>query len=335
MSIFSSTNRYMNSFSEINNEEHFIRKYPTYIRELDDYLVKGFDAGLDIIAGGSNAGKTSFAIQLAATMAKHGQPVFYFALEQPKEALFAKVLVVELEQQHGLHIKADDILFKEKASEMPIENQHAYTAAVDPIINQFASSFYIYDTKTFEEQTGKAKMTVEAIGEVVEAYVKETERVPVIFVDYLQIIPPVNDNVEFNETAATNEISTHLVKLARRYNTAVIAISSMKKESSKGDIEMDSIRGSGQIVYGADLVLGLQFEKSPTFDLTEAKSKSIRDMEIIVLKQRFGTGAGKLPCKFHAEYSYFDFSNEADSDVFDISTLDINELEEVNMLDSI
>lgn len=89
-----------------------------------------------------------------------------------------------------------------------------------------------------------------------EAHIAQTGRVPVVLIDYLQIIAPVD--VHFTDKQNTDRVVTALKKLSRAHEATVLAISSFNRENYNTLTSMASFKESGGIDYSADVLLGLQ-----------------------------------------------------------------------------
>ena len=307
---FSETNSYFSDFDCIDNKNHFINQFSTGIPQLDEFLNGGIEAGFGLLAGGSNVGKTTFLLQLATSMAITGQPVFLFSLEQPREVILAKALSKELYINGNLPIKADEILFPKKATNFSGTVKKIYSEVVAPYLDAIKDNLFIFDSDYFMNKIEKTP-TVLTIDNMVQRYKNETGRMPIIFIDYFQILLTGIDSIDSNEIAQTSMNASLLSKLAHKYKIPVVAIASLNKEACKKGFVMESIRGSGQVPYTADWIMSIQFEGqySKDFELEVEKCKEIRNIEIIKSKQRLGTGAGRIKCKFHAPYNYFKFDD--------------------------
>ena len=70
---------------------------------------------------------------------------------------------------------------------------------------------------------------------------------------------------------------------------------------------MQSLKESGGIEYCAEVILGLQFrDMGKDFDIDEAKARNPREIEMIVLKNRFGETGTTIDYDFYPKYNYFE-----------------------------
>lgn len=60
--------------------------------------------------------------------------------------------------------------------------------------------------------------------------------------------------------------------------------------------------------YSSDTLIGLQLQGvgTPGFDANEAKAASVRRVELVVLKQRYGRSGYKIGFDFYTRHNYFE-----------------------------
>ena len=70
---------------------------------------------------------------------------------------------------------------------------------------------------------------------------------------------------------------------------------------------MQAFKESGAIEYSSDVLIGLQLKGAgePDFNVDEAKSADVRDIELVILKNRSGKTGVKLDYKFYAKFNFF------------------------------
>ena len=72
---------------------------------------------------------------------------------------------------------------------------------------------------------------------------------------------------------------------------------------------MDAFKESGSIEYGADVLVGLQFEGAGenNFDMAAARSRSPRHIELCILKNRNGRIPPRpLEFKYYPQFNCFE-----------------------------
>lgn len=148
--------------------------------------------------------------------------------------------------------------------------------------------------------------TVEKICEYVRQYVEAYEKSPVIVVDYLQIMDSSNEKLG-NEKQLTDYNIKMLKKMSTQYNIPVIIISSMNRSSYEKQASLQSLKESGGIEYTCDTVMVLQYKGvgAKDFDVNYAQKCNPRELELCVLKQRYGSVGAKIELLFYAQYNFF------------------------------
>lgn len=138
----------------------------------------------------------------------------------------------------------------------------------------------------------------------------------VVIVDYLQILSSASENDNRTDKQIIDENIRKLWILSHEINVPVLVISSVNRDAYEKPISLSSFKESGNIEYTADLILGMQFElfgkgysgnrKSEISRLVdEEKAKNKRDIEIRVLKNRYGPTGKPIGFTFEADSSRF------------------------------
>ena len=162
---------------------------------------------------------------------------------------------------------------------------------------QEASRLWIYEVID--------NLTVERIKNLIEEHKKQTKVSPVVIIDYLQIITPTDRKL--TEKQSMDQIVKRLKQISRDFKIPVFAISSLNRESYKSPISMQAFKESGGIEYSADVLLGLQLKgvEQKDFDVEAAKSKTPREIELKILKNRRGKTGEKIDFYYYPQYNYF------------------------------
>jgi replicative DNA helicase len=71
---------------------------------------------------------------------------------------------------------------------------------------------------------------------------------------------------------------------------------------------MQAFKESGGIEYSADVLFGLQLKgvEAKDFDVEIAKSKTPREIELKILKNRRGRTGGSLLFEYYPKFNYFE-----------------------------
>lgn len=122
-----------------------------------------------------------------------------------------------------------------------------------------------------------------------------------VFLDYLQIISPIDDSETPNERQLMNDTISELRRIARQYNAVIFATSSINRNSYNQPIHIESLKESGGIEYGADKIIGLEpdcmGEIGKDNDLKKNRevmsdfrlNQGTRTVRLTILKNRGGT----------------------------------------------
>lgn len=260
---------------------------PTGYKKLDEALDGGLFSGLYTIGAISSLGKTTFVLQLADQLAKSGQDVLIFSLEMARHELIAKSIsrLSQLEAnkrgQAGYGKTTRGILDGNRWTAYTQEETDIIYKAIDEY-SEIAKHVYIYEG--LEDET---TATTEKIKEKVQEHINNMGTRPVVIVDYLQIISPLD--VRASDKQNTDKAVTELKRLSRKHNLPVIAISSLNRSNYNEKISMVAFKESGSIEYSSDVLIGLQLEGvSGENDIDEMLKKNPRKVELVILKNRNG-----------------------------------------------
>lgn len=281
--------------------ENGVRVKPsTGFHALDNALNGGLNPGLIVIGGLSSLGKTTFALQMADSIARQGEPVLIISLEMSKYELMAKsisresaFMALDAAGQPGGFTTYQAMNPAPGTANM--EKLAAFQGIVNRYSDTIAPNIYIaYGIETFQ-----------GIENTIKAIHCQTDKYPVVILDYLQILPP--ENPKLTDKQNTDIAIRETKKLAVKYNIPFIAISSINRTSYKECITMGAFKESGSIEYSSDVLLGLQLAGAgqPGFDVDAEKRKIPRNIELVVLKNRNGRAGDVIPLRFYPQYNLF------------------------------
>lgn len=268
----------------------------TGFKGLDKALDGGLFPGLTVLASESSLGKSTLVMNIAENMAENGQDILYFALEMTKPQLVARGLSKQtfLTSNKKNGFTAGQIRKNEANDLTPALN--AYKKKIAPRLIIFES----HGATTADDITAR-----------VEDHVKITGRVPIVIIDYLQMIYDEKRQTEKQQ----NDYSIGVLKgLSAKYNACVLAISSLNRASYGDRVNLDSLKESGKIEYTADFVLGLNLsavqynldkKALPRDRIAEELQKEPRLMSVEVLKGRDIGIRGTADFLYYSAYSYY------------------------------
>lgn len=242
---------------------------------LDTYISGLNKSDMIVIAGRPGSGKTTFAVNIAANVAKRSNSdIAIFSLEMSKEQLASRMLSAEAlvpntSLSSGMISTEEWVKLAEAAdslSHMPI---------------------YIDDT---------AGITVPQI----KAKLRRMKNLGLVVIDYLQLMEsPSFHNNRVNEVS---EITRQVKLMAKELNVPIILLSQLNRsvESRQDHRPMPSdLRESGSIEQDADIILFIYREA-----MYDKQNPNQSAAECIVAKNRHGS-TGTINLAYLGEYTLF------------------------------
>lgn len=274
--------------------------------------------GLIVIGAGSSLGKTTFVYQLAENLAKNGEHVLFFSLEQSQFELYTKSLSL---RTHLAHLKdyskaeysSTDIRRGMDYDSKPIDRDY---------LREQINAFLEETADRLKVITAPFSITVEDIESTTRKYIEEHpgEKVNVV-VDYLQIVKPSEASGKELNTRASVDHDVHQLKVMQmELGINIFLVSALNRQSYLSPIDFEAFKESGGIEYTADLIWGLQLEVlsvDDTFNKSE-KQKQKRDIirlhkrrvprliELVVLKNRFGKTGDSFYFEYDSTHDYYE-----------------------------
>lgn len=280
---------------------------PTGFQTLDDALGGGLFEGLYIVGAISSLGKTTFVLQIADQIAESGRDVLVFSLEMSRTELIAKSvsrLTLELDRREPLEGKPLAKAFSTRrilngaSSWSPFE-QTCIGAAIDEYRERISKRVFILE--------GMGDIGAAQIRSAVDKHVALTGRVPVVVVDYMQILAPYDPRSTDKQN--TDKAVLELKRISRDFRTPVVAISSFNRQNYNTAVSMEAFKESGAIEYSADVLIGLQLIGAGCqgFDVKAAKAAEPRKVSAVILKNRNGktTTDDGVPFDFYPRFNRF------------------------------
>ena len=273
---------------------------PTGWESLDEVLEGGLYEGLYVIPGATGTGKTAFALQMAYQIAAQEKDVLYISLEMGEEEIYERHISRISYQLYGNTTKA-------KSVHSIIQEKKTVSAAKE----QF-EKFGLY----LRTVCGVGSIDADDIRKIVEKYKYELDALPVVFVDYLQILKAHDPHMTDKQAVDYNVL--RLKQLSRDFKIPIIALASMNRTSYSDVISMVSIKESGAIEYTSDVCIGLQMSAMDKVvdsakkqgqkekAVRELKAKTKRDMQAVILKQRNGPIGGEISFEYCAMFNHFE-----------------------------
>lgn len=272
--------------------------------------------GLYVLGAISSLGKTTFATQMADQIAKNGQRVIIFSLEQSTLELATKSL---------------SRIMGQKDANTALTSLQIRKTCNDPRVIEAKNEYAAYSERiTIVECTFRA--TIDNITDFVNDYIKEKGVKPVVIVDYLQVIQ-TDPASKMTPKDATDLHVRRLKQLQTDNKIVLIVISSLNRQNYITQIDYESFKESGGIEYTADVVWGLQLQAihNEVFDqqakinekreiIRNAKAANPRKIELICLKNRFGISSYSCAFDYFPHLDLF----KPDMSMIDISAINID-----------
>lgn len=269
-----------------------------------NHIIGGLRPGLYVIGAISSLGKTTFVQEIADDIAGQGEHVLFFTLEMGKKELIAKSLVRVMGELKKHLKEPGEVTYTRDLLTGNIKDDRLLMKAVGAY-EQTAKNLFYYE--------GMFDMNVKTIWYEVEKHINLHKKKPLVVVDYLQILQPLNERM--TEKQATDKNVTELKRLTRELEVPLIAISSFNRDAYNREASFSSFKESGAIEYGSDVVIALELQKIKELQkdkngkvdqskLDEAKGERIRKLNLKILKNRFGKAFEEI------EYSYITTMNK-------------------------
>ena len=253
---------------------------PTEIPSLD-VITSGLQKGdLIIVAARPSMGKTAFALNLAANIAKQSN-VAFFSLEMPAEQLMNRILSFT-GFIDGNKLKDSNKLTSDDWKKLYVASSKAKKL-----------NLYIDDSAgvKLSELVWKAKKLSKNAG------------LDMIVIDYMQLIT-VGSGSSDNRQAEVSAISRTLKMLARELEIPVIALSQLSRKVEQRENKtpmMSDLRESGAIEQDADIIMFLYRE---AYYKKEEADKSHQATDVIIAKHRNGA-IGSISLSFNPQIGLF------------------------------
>lgn len=269
---------------------------------LDNALDGGLYEGLYVIPGTPGTGKTALALQMAFQIAQQQKDVLYISMEMSEEELYERH-ISRISYQLFWHDEKN----RHKAKTVHSMIQEGKTVAQARDVFKKVAPY-------LRTECSVGTTDADDIRRIVENYEYELNSLPVVFIDYLQILKAHDTHMTDKQAVDYNVL--RLKQLSRDFKIPVVILSSMNRMSYADVISMAALKESGAIEYTADVCLGLQHANMEQIKtgtstgkaektLRQMKGKSERDMEIVILKNRNGKIGEELPFKYYAMFHHF------------------------------
>lgn len=262
---------------------------PTGFPGFDRLLDGGLYPGLYIIGAITSLGKSTFTLQIADQIAAGGHDVLCFNLEMAKQEITAKSisrLTYQIARRDKVTTRraktTRDILASKRWSSFPRGDMELMAAAIDEYRDTISAHIWHFE--------GVGNIGVAEIRETVERHIGITGRLPVVIIDYLQIL--ASPDLKLSDKQAVDKNVLELKRLSRDKGVPVFGISSLNRDNYLNPINNAAFKESGAIEYSSDCLIGLQFTG---MDYEEGETDKNREKRIrgLVKEQKQAGNDGK------------------------------------------
>ena len=274
---------------------------PTNFKKLDEVLDGGLYPQLYVIGAISSLCKTTLLMQIADQIAsQQHRPVFIFSLETSKDELTEKNI-----SRLTFEISHKDT--KKAQSARSINNgEWLDNAEAKKLVKQAFHKYSDYYTFLHIKDGTRRRPSAKDIFNEINIYChRHPENKPVVMIDYLQILKPLNDH-DTDKEKVTKSIA-EFKKIVTTFEVPVVVISSFNRASYQMPASMESFKESGEIEYYADTLIGLQYVGTEVngANLEELKKRSPRNISIKILKNRNGRSGVEVNLTYYPKYNFF------------------------------
>ena len=248
----------------------------TGFSELDSTLIGLNKGNLIIVGARPGVGKTSFALNVATSVAKRTKKaVCIFSLEMSNEELVSRIIsseaMVDSQKLRKGDLSVDDWEKLAVASSLLSE-----------------TDIYIDDTTGISLTSMKAKL-------------RRVKNLGLVIVDYLQLMQPERRSGDQNRVNQIGEISRGLKVIAKELGVPVIVLSQLARAAEKEKDRppmLSDLRDSGSIEQDADMVIFL------SRDYYGRDPEKTNIVDVIVAKNRHGS-TGTVTMSWLGQYTKF------------------------------
>lgn len=281
----------------ISSTEEMVEPIPTGFKIFDELLEGGLYPGLYTLGAPPASGKTAFCLQLADQLAQAGNDVLYFSLEMSREELMvrsiSRLTFLRGKEKHLRGVaKTERQITNRKFREAFTTEENVHLSECVASYANFSKNIYVVE--------GMGDFGTEKVRETIEKHIRCTGKKPIVFIDYFQILQPIDTKASEKVNADKNIVE--LKRISREFRLPVFNISSFSRANySKGeDTDMSAFKESGGIEYTNDMALALYRPKK------EGSLDPEKNVVLSVLKNRHGTDEARISFNYVRAYHYLE-----------------------------
>lgn len=250
----SATNR-LDNFNPATKRLESMNCYKTGFNGLDDLLGGGLYPGLYFLGAITSLGKTAICMQIMDHIASTGNDVLIFSLEMAQDELIARSISRHTYTE-SMKATGDKTHAKTTRGILNGGLYKHYNQAETDTINNAIASYKAYSDHIYIRE-GVGNIGVDEIRTAIQTHIKYTGCKPVVLVDYVQILAPVNER--YTDKMNIDKSVLELKRITRDMDIPLLGISSFNRESYIAPVSLSAFKESGAIEYTCDALLGLQY----------------------------------------------------------------------------
>ncbi len=210
--------------------------------DIDKYLT--LYPGLAIVGGQASLGKTTFAVNAASKLLERGEHVLFFSLEQTTAEIMTKFAARYIYEQDN-YTQTDNIKLKNGLRD-------SETCEYLGQLTEKLANLYIIESN-FEA-------TAQGIISTIDTYIKTRGVIPIVIIDYLQIIAPPEECRSSSKTDYIDENLKALKKWQKENGIFILLLSSFNRANNYEPVSYESFLYTSAIEFTCDYVFGLQLQ---------------------------------------------------------------------------
>lgn len=316
---FERLDNFCDGFEIKKNKKLAIERVETGFKELDNVLGGGLPiSSITGVSGSPSVGKSTFIMQMAEQMAEKDYKVFYFSYEMSDIQVGSSIIARNYFKNSG---KNQDVSISSLSLINPKfwndqENKLCMTDEQwDESIKIAAERKAIVNGHYFFRDCTLNPYTIDDIEtEIANWRMVYGNKTPVVFIDYLHMIPGPMDEHGRPKLTTDKQILDYnmrgIRKIASKHGCPVVVISALRKEDFKSMADMTSLSGSSGIPYNCDIIISLQYgtvgDKNEKFNLEFEQNRNPRRIKATVIKNRFFIVGKEIKFDYYNKFNYFD-----------------------------
>ena len=297
-------------FVQYIRDEKNNRPIPTGFTGFDTCIGGGLLPRFYIIGAVTTIGKTTLVLQMADNIAKNGDDVIIFSLEMAKEDIIARS-ISRLTYEICTRKQLNTALAKTEFGILMGARYKGYSQNEKDLIAEAYKEYAEYAEDHISIYEGKR--TSEEIRDIVQKYIEVTGRIPVVVVDYLQILTPVPELIRATEKQQIDHDIDIFTAMRRELKTPVIGISAFNRTSYRTSADTSSFKESGNIEYSGDTVITLELDTQKNSkgevsadNFIEAMRKTPREIKLTFQKNRGNQVGTPLYFRYDPRFNFFE-----------------------------